>query len=63
MFQICKLSEAKSRRREHQVMRYGSYKQIIPNNPEYSIPQLRKLLKQVEKKIGKNISVQEWHEL
>ena len=47
----------------HQVMRYDSYKQIIPNNPEYSIPQVKRLLKQVEEKIGRDISINEWIEL
>ena len=47
----------------HQVMRYGSYKQIIPNNPEYSIPQVKRLLKQVEEKIGRDISINEWNEI
>jgi len=46
----------------HEVMRYGSHKQIIPNNPEYSIPQLKRLLRQVEEKIGRDIS-NEWNDL
>lgn len=44
-------------------MRYGSNKQIIPNNSEYSVPQLKKLLKQVEERIGRDFSVSEWNEL
>jgi len=47
----------------HEVMRYGSQKQIIPNNQEYSIPQLKRLLRQVEEKIGRSISIIEWNEL
>ena len=47
----------------HGVMRYGSHKQIIPNNMEYSVPQLKRLLRQVEEKINQNISVKKWNEL
>ncbi|MFQ5964319.1 MAG: hypothetical protein ACE5KZ_08555 [Candidatus Scalinduaceae bacterium] len=44
-------------------MRYRSHKQIIPNNQEYSVPQLKRLLKQVEEKIGREIPVKEWNDL
>lgn len=44
----------------HFVMRYGSYKQVIPGNAEFSIPQLRRLLHQVEAKIGRRITSEEW---
>ncbi len=47
----------------HGVMRYGSHKQIIPSNMEYSVPQLKMLLRQVEEKIGRGISVREWDDL
>ena len=47
----------------HFVMRLGSHKQIIPRNNEYSVPQLRKLLVQVEDKLGRSISAEEWHSL
>ena len=47
----------------HGVMRYGSHKQIIPNNPEYSVPQVKRLLRQVEEKLGREISVKEWNDL
>ncbi|MBZ0108202.1 MAG: hypothetical protein K8F52_06000 [Candidatus Scalindua rubra] len=47
----------------HGIMRHGSYKQIIPNNQEYSVPQLKRLLKQVEEKIDQKIFLKEWNDL
>jgi predicted RNA binding protein YcfA (HicA-like mRNA interferase family) len=44
----------------HAVMRYGSYKQIIPSNSEFSIPQLKVLLRQIEEKLGRKITLEEW---
>lgn len=35
----------------------------IPNNLEFSIPQLKMLLKQVEKILGRKISLSEWQKL
>lgn len=47
----------------HFVMRLETHKQIIPSNNEYSVPQLRKLLSQVETKIGRAITAEEWHSM
>jgi len=47
----------------HFVMRLDTYKQVIPSNNEYSVPQLRKLLSQIEAKIGRSISLEEWTRL
>jgi len=41
-------------------MRYGTYTLTLPNNPEYSVAQLRMLLKEVEHIIGREISLKEW---
>lgn len=45
----------------------NSHKQIIPNNnPEYSVLQVmqaKRLLRQVEEKLGREISVKEWNDL
>ena len=41
-------------------MRYGTHTLPIPNNPEYSVPQLKMLLKEVEYILGKKISLDEW---
>ena len=47
----------------HGIMRYGSYKQVVPNNREYSVPQMRMLLKQVKEKLKRDVSVDEWNNL
>ena len=47
----------------HFYMRYGERTLSIPSNPEYSIPQLKMLLKQVEHITGKKISLGEWQNL
>lgn len=47
----------------HAIMRYGSYKQIIPSNTEFSVPQLRVLLRQIQEKLGRQIILEEWEEL
>jgi len=44
-------------------MRYGERTLTIPNNTEFSVPQLRVLLKQVEGLLGKKISLSEWQGL
>lgn len=47
----------------HFVMRLGSHKQVIPRNEEYSVPQLRRLIQQVEAKLGRQITAEEWGRL
>ena len=47
----------------HSYMRYGTYTLSIPRNVEYSVPQLRMLLKEVEEIMGRKISLQEWQSL
>jgi hypothetical protein len=44
-------------------MRYGSHTLAIPNNAEYSMPQLKALLKEAEQIMGKKISLREWQDL
>ncbi|MFW6104962.1 MAG: type II toxin-antitoxin system HicA family toxin [Chloroflexota bacterium] len=47
----------------HSYMRYGSQTLTIPNNAEYSVPQLKILLKQVEQCLGREVSLEEWRNL
>lgn len=47
----------------HFYMRYGEYTLTIPNNAEFSVPQLKMLLKQVEKILERKISLGEWRRL
>jgi hypothetical protein len=44
-------------------MRYGTDTLAIPSNAEYSVSQLKILLKEVEHIIGKRVSLDEWQNL
>jgi hypothetical protein len=47
----------------HQFMICGSHRQTIPSNSEYSIPQIRMLLRQAESIMGRKITPEEWEGL
>ena len=47
----------------HQFFISGQHRQTIPTNPEYSVPQLRMLLRQVESILARPISLDEWNSL
>ena len=47
----------------HQFMNYKNHRMAIPSNNEYSVPQLRFMLKEVEKIHGKSVSLVEWDAL
>ncbi len=44
----------------HQLMVYQQHRLAIPSNREYSVPQLRMLLREVEEILGRDISAAEW---
>jgi hypothetical protein len=44
-------------------MRYGSHTLAIPSNAEFSVPQLKMLLKEIQQITEKKISLEEWQEL
>ena len=44
----------------HFYMRHKTYTLTLPNNKEYSIPQIKMLLKEIENGINKKISLEEW---
>ena len=44
-------------------MPYENHDLTIPNNREYSVSQLRLLLRQVENILGHRISLDEWNRL
>jgi len=46
---------------KHQFMTRQNYRLAIPSNPEYSVPQLRMMLREVELIMGRKISVDEWN--
>jgi hypothetical protein len=47
----------------HQFLVLGQHRQTIPTNSEYSVPQVRMLLRQVEGMLGRKISADEWESL
>jgi predicted RNA binding protein YcfA (HicA-like mRNA interferase family) len=48
---------------KHQFMVYGNHRLTIPSNREYSVPQLRMMLREAEEIIGREITVDEWESL
>ncbi len=47
----------------HFYMRYGTHTLAIPNNAEYSVAQLKALLREVIHIVGRKISLSEWQGL
>ena len=47
----------------HQFMISGQHRQTIPTNAEYSVPQLRLLLRQVESILARKVDLEEWNSL
>jgi len=47
----------------HQFMVYEQHRLTIPSNAEYSVPQLRMMIREVEEIIGREITVEEWDRL
>jgi hypothetical protein len=47
----------------HEFMVIGNHRQTIPSNHEYSVPQLRMLMHQVEEILGRKIPAEEWNSL
>jgi hypothetical protein len=47
----------------HFYMRYGAYTLTLPSNKEYSVSQLKMLLKETESSIHREISQDEWNTL
>ena len=48
---------------QHHFMVYGTDRLSIPSNAEYSVPQLRVLVREVEAVIGRSIPLDEWQSL
>jgi hypothetical protein len=48
---------------KHQFMIYGQNRLTIPSNAEYSVPQLRMMLREVEEIIERKITIDEWNNL
>ena len=47
----------------HSFMFYSRRRPTIPSNPEYSVPQLRELLKEVGQLLERPVTLEEWDEL
>jgi len=47
----------------HQFMTYDQRRLTIPSNTEYSVPQLRMMLREIEPIIGREVTLDEWHSL
>ena len=49
---------------KHQFMTYANHRQTVPSDNEYSVPQLRMRLKQIEEIIGREITTAaQWNSL
>ena len=48
---------------KHQFMVLGNNRLTIPSNSEYSVPQLRMMLREVEEIIERQITIDEWNKL
>ena len=47
----------------HFYMRHGTYTLTLPSNKEYSVPQIKMLLNEIENGINRKISLKEWENL
>jgi len=47
----------------HQFMTYEQHRLAIPSHAEYSVPQLRMMIREVEAIIGREITAEEWGNL
>lgn len=48
---------------KHQYMTWQAHRLTIPTNDEYSVAQLRMLLREVEAILGRPISMNDWNRL
>ena len=47
----------------HQYMTVGLRRLTIPSNRDYSVHQVRMLLRQVEERLGRGLTIEEWNSL
>ena len=48
---------------KHQFMLLEQHRLAIPSNAEYSVPQLRMMMREVESIVGREITADEWNRL
>lgn len=47
----------------HQFMIYQHHRLTVPSNQEYSVPQLRMMIREIEAILGRPVTVEEWNRL
>ena len=47
----------------HQFMVYAQHRLAIPSRTEYSVPQLRMMVREIEEIVGRQITADEWNGL
>ena len=47
----------------HQFLIFGQNRLSVPSNSEYSVPQLRMMVREIEAILGRPISSEEWNNL
>jgi hypothetical protein len=47
----------------HQFLVYKTHRLAIPSKTEYSIPQLRMMIREIEEILGREVTAEEWHHL
>jgi len=47
----------------HQFMVYGNHRLTIPSNIEYSVPQLRMMIREIDRILSREILIDEWESL
>jgi hypothetical protein len=47
----------------HQFMVFKLHRMAIPSNTEYSVPQLRMMIREIEEIIGREVTSLEWNNL
>jgi hypothetical protein len=47
----------------HQFMVFENYRLSIPSNAEFSVPQLRMMIREVESILGRTLDSDEWNRL
>ena len=48
---------------KHHFMTIGHYRLTVPSNSEYSVPQLKMMVREVGEIVGRDISLEEWKSL
>ena len=47
----------------HQFMIYQQHRLTVPSNQEYSVAQLRMMIREVEAILGRSVTIEEWNNL